>query len=136
MQTAKQEEQELRDLYQILNEINGEVEVFNGQNIHLLPVFSWLVPVLNAKKANQRAKEDIEPSPGEHPYPNLKGFAASDTHSRLEQVHTSGIYLPEDTISLEALTYYLQTKDFERHEQDISRTSFLLGHFLPSFQLK
>ena len=115
------EKARLTQIYQMLNDVGGEVEVFNAQNICAIPF------ILDLRKENEKAKQDMKE------YPNLKGIAASDTHHRLDQVHTAGIYLPEDTTSLEALTHYLQKKNFERHEEYVGKFTFGIGHFFPFF---
>lgn len=116
---VEEEKAELEEIYQMLNDLGGEVEVFNAQNICAIPF------ILDMRKENEKAKQDMQK------YPNLKGIAASDTHHRLDQVHTAGIYLPEDTTCLEALTHYLQTSNFERHENYVGKFSFGMGHFFP-----
>ncbi|MBI4439718.1 hypothetical protein HY638_01990 [Candidatus Woesearchaeota archaeon] len=104
----------LRELYQMIADLGGEVEVFNGICIDIMPGF-------NRAKANEMAKNSISG------FPNIKGTAASDTHRRLEQVKTNGIYLPADSLSLEAITIYTGTGKFERFEQPIARVSAALG---------
>ncbi|MBI4009960.1 MAG: hypothetical protein HY361_02080 [Candidatus Aenigmarchaeota archaeon] len=110
---TKQEERIVRELCLMVDEL----ETHNSQNINLFPFF------LDMRQANRMAKKLAEEY-------GFKGVATSDTHSRLEQVKISGIYVPEDNISFEALKHYIKNGLFERYEQYVSRLSFLMGHFV------
>ncbi|MAG50239.1 hypothetical protein CL621_01200 [archaeon] len=106
------EEKEVRELCEMVD----EVEVFNAQNINLIPAIAWM------KKANVKAKE-LAAEYG------FKGIASSDAHLRLEQVKTSGIYVPEEDLSIESLKYNIMNQNFDRFEQYVSISDFLKGHF-------
>ncbi|MBI2542924.1 MAG: hypothetical protein HYW24_01940 [Candidatus Aenigmarchaeota archaeon] len=114
---------EERKVVEELCRMVDEIEVFNAQNIGLIPYFSVGGIRLDMRLANELAKE-LATEYG------FKGTAASDAHSRLEQVKCSGIYVPETNISFEALKDHIKNKRFERHEQYVSRGSFLMGHFV------
>ncbi len=92
-----------------------EIEVFNAQNINLLPSIAWM------RQANEQAKKLVSGH-------GHKGTASSDGRAS-DQLHVSGIYLPSENLSWEAIKHYIISKNFERHEQHISRISFLKGHF-------
>jgi len=109
------EEKRVKELCEMVDEI----EVFNAQNINLIPVFAWM------RKANKKAKELASEY-------NFKGIAASDAHLILEQVKTSGIYISEDNLSIDSLKDHIKNKNFDRFEQYVSHLSFLRGHFLPN----
>lgn len=106
------EEERVKELHQMVD----ESEVFNGQCINLLPVIAWM------KRANKRAKKLAALF-------NLKGTASSDAHSILDQIHTCGIYLPDNTQSIDALIEYIKKGNFERYESYVSKISFIKGHF-------
>ncbi len=108
------EEKEVQELCSMVD----EVEAFNGQNINLIPNIAWM------NQANEKAKKLIAE------YGHFKGTASSDTHSRLEQLKTSGIYIPEENLSIEAIKHHIRTGNFERFEQYVTPVSFLMGHFL------
>ncbi|MDI6737492.1 MAG: PHP-associated domain-containing protein [Nanoarchaeota archaeon] len=93
-----------------------EVEVFNAQNINLLPVVAWM------KNANEKAKELA----ARH---DFKGIAASDAHRLLSQVKTAGIYLPSENLCIDAVKEHIKKGNFERCEKYVSRRSFLKGMF-------
>jgi len=93
-----------------------EIEVFNAQNINLLPVVAWM------KNANGKAKALA----ARH---GFRGTAASDAHRLLSQVKISGIYLPFENLCMDAIKHYIKAGSFERHEQYVSRRSFLKGMF-------
>jgi len=108
-----------------LCQMADEIEIFNGHCIDLFPWFDGL-PIfnrLNMAKANKLAEFLITK------LPNKKGTASSDAHNELEQVHTSGIYLPDEHLCFDAIKEYIKTKNFEVHKGPISRWSFLKGAF-------
>ncbi|HLC64508.1 MAG TPA: hypothetical protein VJI46_00120 [Candidatus Nanoarchaeia archaeon] len=110
----KEDYRMLSHIYQMVEQLGGEVEVFNGICIDIMLGF-------NRAKANELGKNSISG------FPNIKGTAASDTHRRLEQVKTNGIYLPADSLSLEAITFYIGTGQYEIYEQSIARVSAVAG---------
>jgi hypothetical protein len=119
---TSEEEKEIKDLCYLVDEI----EVCNGQCIDLAFGFDILfLKRLNMKKANILARELIKQY-------NKKGIAASDTHFELDQIKTSGIYLPFESSNyiLESLAYNLKTGNFESYAQPVSGISFLKGMFL------
>lgn len=99
-----------------LCEMADEVEVFNAQNINLLPVVAWM------KNANRNAKA-LATKHGFH------GTASSDAHRLLEQVKTAGVYLPSENLCMDSIKENIKKGNFERHEQYVSRRSFLKGMF-------
>ncbi len=107
-------EEEAKGLEKILPVVD-EVEVFNAQNINLLPFIAWM----------HRANEQAEKLASDFGH---KGTASSDGRVP-EQIHVSGIYLPSENLSWEAIKHHIQSKNFERHEQYISKISFLNGNF-------
>lgn len=108
-----EEEKKARELCQMVD----EVEVFNAQNIN-----TWIPGIPNMHEANDAAKV-LAAEFGK------KGTAASDARI-LEQVGISGIYLPEENLSLESIREQLRLQNFERAEQYVSRLSFAEGMFL------
>lgn len=102
-----------------INELCGmvdEVEVFNAQNIN--PTLGIVIP--NMKKSNEKAKA-IAASKG------FKGVASSDAHYVLKQSKIAGIYIPEDNLCIDAIKEHIKKGSFERHEQYVSRLSFIKG---------
>ncbi|MCD4666180.1 hypothetical protein K8R47_00005, partial [archaeon] len=82
-----------------------------------------LIPfILDMTITNEMAKQLISEY-------NFRGTASSDSHNVLNQIRTSGIYVPEENLNIEALKEHIKTGNFEKHEQYIDRFSFLLGHF-------
>jgi len=102
-----------------LCEMVDEIEIFNAQNIN--PTLGIIIP--NMKKANKKAKNLAKEF-------GFKGIAASDAHRVLEQSKISGIYLPEEHICLDSIKQNILSGNFERHEQYVSRWSFIKGMFL------
>ena len=116
--------------HKVLEELLGmvdEVEVNNGQCINLFYIdpYIWPISRVSMEKANRYAKKLIKGT-------RFNGTAASDMHNRLEQLRTSGIWIPRehlDTDGIEALKYYILNKDFERQDGLVSNVSFCRGHF-------
>ncbi len=106
------EEKRLEELCGMIDEI----EVFNAQNINLFPVVAWM------NNANEKAKKLAE----KH---GFKGTASSDAHRLIGQVKKAGIYLPSDDLCIDAVKEHIKNGNFERHEQYVSRCSFLKGMF-------
>jgi len=99
-----------------LCEMVDEVEVFNAQNIN--PTLGLIIP--NMKKSNEKAKV-IAAAKG------FNGFASSDAHYVLKQSKIAGIYIPEENLCIDAIKEHVKTGNFERHEQYVSRLSFIKG---------
>lgn len=106
------EEKKLEELCKMVD----EVEVFNAQNINLLPFVAWM------KKANKKARLLAE----QH---GFRGTASSDAHRLLSQVRAAGIYLPFENICIDAIKEHIIKGNFERLENYVSRYSFLKGMF-------
>lgn len=117
---------EIEKLKGILNYVH-EVEIFNAQQINLalgidLPFFEKL----NMKKANRWAKRFVE----ENKIPHIKGVKGSDAHELVEQVGTTGIFIPKDgPVCFEWLkSHLIDKKDFvQAPDQYVSRWSFIQG---------
>jgi hypothetical protein len=108
-----QEEKRIREISLWVD----EVEVFNGHNVNTHVPF-----IPNMHLANEAALEMAEGY-------GFKGTAASDTHCRLEQAGTSGIFIAEKDLCFEALREAILKKKFERSEQYVSLLSFARGIF-------
>lgn len=108
MYADTEETEDFRELCEMVDEI----EVHNGQCIW------WL------RGANEAAKKLVGR------YSRFKGVAASDAHSLLSQMKTSGIYIPEEGLSFDALVNHIRSGNFERREQYISLPSFVIGHVI------
>ncbi|AJF63152.1 MAG: hypothetical protein QT11_C0001G1028 [archaeon GW2011_AR20] len=107
----------------IINELAREVdeiEVFNGQCINAIP------SILDMREANEKAQKFARKN-------GFKGIATSDTHMRLEQVLTSGIYINGEDLTFKKLKEYIIEKKFESVGNYVSRGSFVKGHF-PSLE--
>lgn len=104
-----------------LCEMVDEIEVFNGFAINLLPDsfqdMEWLPSFLRMKNINENTKKLADKY-------GFKGIACSDAH-RMEQVHTSGIYIKENGLNMSSLIDYIKNGEFERFEQYISRWSVI-----------
>jgi len=108
---------------QDLAEMADEIESFNGHSIDMAPSFippidlryldlGWL------KRANNRSQKLADTV-------NKKGIAVSDAHYHLEQVRTSGIYIPDRDLSIPTLQRILKKQNFIPEQNYISRFSFL-----------
>ena len=80
-------------------------------------------------KANKKAKEIVEKE-----FPNKKGTAASDAHNELVQLHSRGIYLPEENLCFDSIKENIQNGSFERfpdniETQTVNIFSWLKGMF-------
>jgi len=102
------EELRIKKLYQIVD----EAETFNAQCIDLIP------PLICMKEANKKAKELASQ------YKNIEGIASSDAHYNISPIGTSGIYIPNQDLSIEAIMHYIKSKNFERHEQYVDSWTF------------
>lgn len=113
-------EEEEEKILEELCEMADGIEVYNGQNINLLPVIGAM------KKTNELAEELAWKK-------NLLGIAVSDAHRRAEQVKTSGIYVQEEAIKekgMEGLKEALKKREFELYKGKVSRYSWLRGMIL------
>ena len=99
-----------------LAEVVDEVESFNGQCISLIPY------IIDMEEANEKAKRFAEVH-------SFKGIAASDSHFRLEQILSSGIYIKKDNLNFKKLKEYIRNGEFESYGNGVNRASFLRGHF-------
>ena len=77
------------------------------------------------KEANRKAKELASQ------YKNIEGIASSDTHYKISPIGTSGIYIPNQDLSIEAIMHYIKSKDFERYEQYVDRWTFFKEFISP-----
>lgn len=109
----EKEEEKVRGLCEKVDEI----EVFNASSLNIVPFIAWF------KKANKMAKKLAQ----EYWF---VGIAVSDAHYNIEQVKNSGIYIPKENLSIEAIKYYVKSGTFERVEQYSSRLSAIKGGFL------
>lgn len=110
------EEKEIDKIKEICTMVD-EVEVFNAQNINAVPFAAWM------KQSNRKAKE-IAAEFG------FKGVASSDAHRALSQSKVAGIYIPNENLCMDAIKRHIKAGNFERHEQYVSRWSFVDGMFL------
>ena len=108
------EEYRINDLANLVD----EVETFNGQCIELIP------RTIDMRPANQKARKFVQDK-----HSKFKGVATSDTHNDFPQVLTSGIYIPSEDLTFKKLKQYIKEGDFWSEGNDISRASFLRGHF-------
>jgi hypothetical protein len=77
-------------------------------------------PIINFRKINKMAKQLAEKY-------GFIGIAVSDTHYRLDQPRTSGIYIDEKYLSAKGIKQAILTRDFKRVEKYISRASMIKG---------
>ena len=109
------EELTIKELYQMVD----EVEIFNAQCIDLIP------PFICMKEANKKAKELASQ------YEGIEGIASSDAHYEISPIGTSGIYIPNQDLNIEAIMQYIKSKNFERYEQYVDRWTFFKEFISP-----
>ncbi len=112
-----------------------EAETFNAQQIDLAfgidSVFGKGLPFisrLNAKKANRFAENIIYEN--QNMYKHIKGVKGTDAHGLLEQVGTTGVFIPKDgLVNFEWFMHHMtEEKDFiAAPDQHVSRGSFIMG---------
>lgn len=104
---GSREEQRVKELCGMVD----EVEAFNAHAIDIFPY--------RMKAANDRAKK-LASAYG------FRGIAATDAYLP-ENAGTSGIWIPEDNLTFEALCHYIKSGQFERRERYVSRRDFVRG---------
>lgn len=127
-----EEEKRVREIAALVDEI----EVFNGQCVNT----TWLGRLamtagellLPEKFSNLTSDMTIANSLAWKLARDCgyKGTAASDTHWRMEQVGTSGIWIPEKDLCFRSLKEAITGHNFECQEQYVSLLSFGRGMFL------
>jgi len=125
---TKKEYEHFKEGFQMADEI----EIDNGQCIDTTPLYKdipFFFNRINMIKANRQAKEMVEKE-----FPSKKGTAASDAHNELVQLHSRGIYLPEENLCFDSIKENIQNGSFERfpdniETQTVNIFSWLKGMF-------
>lgn len=106
-----------------LCEMADWIDIFNGGCIDLFPFFK-------VKQANDNVKEFFEEYKRENKRENgnLVGIATSDAHWTLSQARTSGIYVPENIESIEALINFIDKGNFDIYCQTLGIMKSLYGN--------